>query len=122
MAKFTSLRKVNLIIMTLDKMNHKFIYVIVILLISTFTCCNSSQSDNLIELKPVAKQADGEYIYAKPMDVAEIEAFKQVLDEYNIDYLVKDNKIYIRESIASDKELIKNFTTKARDSAWLKAH
>ena len=47
---------------------------------------------------------------------------QKVLLYYNVDFYVKDYNIYIKRKIASDKNLMINYTNKAQDENWLKDH
>ncbi len=44
----------------------------------------------------------------------------QVLDYYNIEWKLEDDKIYLDSRI--DNELMWNFTSKANDANWLQSH
>jgi hypothetical protein len=51
-----------------------------------------------------------------------IKGLSKVLKYYNIDFYKKNGDIYVKRKVANDRNLILNFTTKAQDNEWLRAH
>ncbi|MDH6307140.1 hypothetical protein M2451_002374 [Dysgonomonas sp. PFB1-18] len=98
-----------------------FIPIIILLLLS---CGNRGRTKEYLVFKPIVAGDDHprspSFIQEDSIPQSEFENFKYVLKNYKADYFVEDGKIYIDSKEYSEKELMWNYTLKARDSVWLK--
>ncbi|MDR6240265.1 hypothetical protein [Aureibacter tunicatorum] len=73
-----------------------------------------------VEFKKVTDDSENNYHTSSiNNDSSFMNHLQIVLKAYNINFKVKNNKLYIPDSIFSNKELCKNLTTKANDSIWI---
>lgn len=95
-------------------MRKLFFFTIVIMLSS---CINQSK---MIEFKPVIYNDMRQLsVYEKPVEKGFYKNLILVLEQYNIEYDIRNEIVFIKEDVYKDKELMMNFTVKAMDKEWL---
>jgi len=93
----------------------------IIFIVLVITGC-SSADDEFIIFKPVSKGFLGNYKFEENVPKQEIENFVVVFREYGINYKVVNGVLSVKKLDIHNTELMKNYTTKARDPNWLKNH
>lgn len=74
----------------------------------------------MIEFKPVIYNDKKQLsVDEKPVEKSFYKNLILVLEQYNIEYDVRNEIVFIKEDIYKDKELMMNFTVKAMDKEWL---
>lgn len=91
-----------------------------LLILSLFlTACTTK----MIEFNPIEKQGDTYVEVKSHADSIFLKNIEQVLNYYDVAYEKhSDSKIFIEEAIYEDKDLMYNYTIKAKDDEWLKDH
>ncbi len=85
-----------------------------------FIIFNSCQNNNLKEFKITEMNQQGIYIEEKIDSEILKENIEIVLKTYKINYIKKNNTIYIEKVIFDNKEYLSNLGKKAKDSIWIK--
>ena len=91
-----------------------YIYLIIILLYS----CNMEY----VEFKPIEQKNNKFIINEQVMSSQFNKNLKRVLDFYMEDYKIEETKIFINSRLWKDKDLMWNYTNKAKNKEWLKTH
>lgn len=80
----------------------------------------SCQNDDFVEFKITNMNNRGIYI-EKEIDSELLKNnIEIVLKTYDINYIKKNNKIFIEKEIFNNKEYLSNLGKKAKDSIWIK--
>ena len=78
---------------------------------------------NKVEFKPVERTNEQYVVSDRKMDSVFVNNLEQVLKYYDKSYERPDGtSILIEEKMFADKDLMYNYTNKARDTDWLKSH
>lgn len=104
--------------------NILFVINVFLLFFLFSSCINQSE---MIEFKPVIYSDNSQIVVdQKPVEKDFYKNLIIVLTYYNVEYSVRDEKVFIKDDIYKDKELMMNYTAKAVDKQWLeriqKAH
>jgi hypothetical protein len=79
--------------------------------------------NNKVEFKPIEKKNDLLVISERNVDSTFANNLEQVLKYYGEKYERSDKTvILIEESLYADKDLMYNYTNKAKDAEWLETH
>lgn len=93
----------------------KLFFLTIVIMLSS--CINRSK---MIEFKPVIYNDKKQLsVDEKPVEKSFYKNLILVLEQYNIEYDVRNEIVFIKEDIYKDKELMMNFTVKAMDKEWL---
>lgn len=82
----------------------------------SFSCQNSN---DMTEFKPIVSENRR---LVEENQVVEPEFYsnlKLVLDHYKVEYKFENGIIYVKKDVYKEKELMMNYTIKARDKNWL---
>lgn len=95
------------------KLHQLFVFIALL----AFSC-----NMNYIQFKPVISQ-DDQFVVSKEVVSSEFhENIVQVFDFYKVDYKIDDSKILIDATSWKDKDLMWNYTNKAKNQDWLNSH
>jgi len=94
------------------------IVFISLFLTGIFSCTNN---DNMQVFNPIVVSED-KFVEDKNIETGFYNNLEKVLRNYQIKYQWKNNVIYVKKDIYKDKEMMWNFTQKARDKKWLLTH
>ncbi len=80
-------------------------------------------SEKMVEFIPIERQGDA-YVEMKAyQDSAFVKGLEQVFNYYDVSYEKQaEHTILIEASLYEDKDLMHNYTKKARDKEWLETH
>ena len=80
------------------------------------------ESTKYVEFKPVVQKKEHLIYEETPLSPEFQKTISEVLKYYKKPYKVENNTLSIPKSLYDDKELIWNYTTKARNESWVKEH
>jgi hypothetical protein len=87
-----------------------------ILPVSVMISCN--EQSELMVFKPVIYEK-GQLIEQNEVEAEFYENLKVVLDYFDVQYVYEKQIIYVSKVMYNDKELLMNFTSKARNKDWI---
>ncbi len=92
--------------------------IVVTVIFILFACMKK----DYVEFVPVYLESDKLIQKIELLDEELKSNVEMVLLYYEEKYKIEDGKLYITKQLADNKELIWNYTNKAKDSIWLKKH
>src|SRR5690625_1456901 len=81
-----------------------------------FSCKNSN---DMVEFKSVIFE-NRKFVEEDITEPGFYNNLKIVLDYYGVDYEFKNDVIYVQNKIYEEKEIMMNYTSKARNKEWIK--
>jgi|SRR5690625_3110454 len=96
------------------KLKTEILYIVCFSMV--FSCQNTN---DMTEFKPIVLENSRLIEEPKVIETDFYENLKLVLDYYEVKYELKNGVIYVNKDVYREKELMMNYTIKARDTTWL---